>query len=75
MILVRYGEIILKGSNRPMFEDALIKNSKAAIEDDGAVKITKAQATIYIEPLESESQTDVIVEKLKKVLESEGLYQ
>ena len=67
MILVRYGEIILKGSTRPMFEDALIKNIKAAIEDDGAVKITKAQATIYIEPLESESQTDVIVEKLKKV--------
>lgn len=67
MILVRYGEIILKGSNRPMFEDALIKNIKAAIEDEGAVKITKAQATIYIEPLESESQTDVIVEKLKKV--------
>ena len=67
MILVRYGEIILKGSNRPMFEDALIKNIKAAIEDDDAVKITKAQATIYIEPLESENQADIIVEKLKKV--------
>jgi len=67
MILVRYGEIILKGCNRPLFEDALIRNIRAAIEEDGAVKITKAQATIYIEPLENDSQTDDIVEKLKKV--------
>lgn len=67
MILVRYGEIILKGCNRPLFEDALIRNIRAAIEEDGAVKITKAQATIYIEPLENDSQADAIVEKLKKV--------
>ncbi len=67
MVLVRYGEIILKGYNRPVFEDALIKNIRRAIKDDGEVNITKAQATIYIEPLESEAQTDSIVEKLKKV--------
>lgn len=67
MVLVRYGEIILKGCNRPMFEDALIRNIKTAISDDGAVKITKAQATIYIEPLDDDSQTDSICEKLKKV--------
>ena len=67
MVLVRYGEIILKGCNRPMFEDALIRNIKTAIADDGAVKITKAQATIYIEPLDDDSQTDSICEKLKKV--------
>lgn len=67
MVLVRYGEIILKGYNRPIFEDALIKNIKAAIKDTGDVKITKAQATIYIEPLENDEQADIIAEKLKKV--------
>jgi len=67
MVLVRYGEIILKGYNRPVFEDALVKNIRAAIKDDGEVKITKAQATIYIEPLENDSQVDTISEKLKKV--------
>lgn len=67
MVLVRYGEIILKGCNRPVFENALVKNIKAALKDDGEIKITKAQATIYIEPLESDSQTDSITEKLKKV--------
>jgi thiamine biosynthesis protein ThiI len=67
LVLVRYGEIILKGYNRPVFEDALIKNIKRAIADDGEVKISKAQATIYIEPMESDMQIDSIVEKLKKV--------
>ena len=67
LVLVRYGEIILKGYNRPVFEDALIKNIKRAISDEGKVNITKAQATIYIEPLESDMQIDGIVERLKKV--------
>lgn len=67
MVLVRYGEIILKGYNRPVFEDALVRNIRASIKDDGEVKITKAQATIYIEPMESDSQVDSIASKLKKV--------
>ncbi|MBQ8588585.1 MAG: tRNA 4-thiouridine(8) synthase ThiI [Clostridia bacterium] len=67
MVLVRYGEIILKGYNRPVFEDALIRNIRRAIRDEGEVNITKAQATIYIESMESDAQADSIVEKLKKV--------
>ena len=66
-ILVRYGEIILKGYNRPVFEDALVTNIRKAIDSEGPVNITKAQATIYIEPAESDNQVEGIVEKLKKV--------
>ncbi len=65
-ILVRYGEIILKGLNRPVFEDMLVRNIRRAIKDECPVNIYKAQATIYIEP-EDDSFTDSIVEKLKKV--------
>ena len=67
MVLVRYGEIILKGYNRPVFEDALVTNIRKAIEKEGQVNITKAQATIYIEPMESDDQVEGIVAKLKKV--------
>ena len=49
IILIKYGEIILKGLNRPIFEDRLIKNLRLAAGGD-ASKIWKAQATIYIEP-------------------------
>ena len=67
LVLVRYGEIILKGYNRPVFEDALVTNIRKAIENEGEVKISKAQATIYIEPMENDNQVEGIVECLKKV--------
>ncbi len=67
IILVRYGEIILKGLNRPVFEDALVKNIRGALGSAGEVNIRKAQANIYIEPLEGEEQADRIVEILKHV--------
>ncbi len=66
LVLVRYGEIILKGLNRPVFEDLLVKNIKQALRDECELKIYKAQATIYIEP-KDDSCTESIVEKLKKV--------
>ncbi len=66
LVLVRYGEIILKGLNRPVFEDLLVKNIRQALKDECELKIYKAQATIYIEPSD-DSCTESIVEKLKKV--------
>ena len=44
MVLVRYGEIILKGYNRPVFEDALVNNIRKAIEKEGEVKISNEKA-------------------------------
>ena len=67
VLLVRYGEIILKGMNRPIFENALINNIKYRLRNDGKIKIYKSQATIYIEPQEGDEQTDLIYEKLKKI--------
>ena len=67
VLLVRYGEIILKGLNRPIFEDALMRNIRHSIKDLGEVKMYKSQATIYIEPQEGDEQTDAIYEKLKKI--------
>lgn len=66
LVLVRYGEIILKGLNRPVFEDLLVKNIRQALKDECDLKIHKAQATIYIEPSD-DGCTESIVEKLKKV--------
>jgi len=58
VILVRYGEILLKGLNRPIFEDKLMSNIKRAIHKLGKVRITKSQARIYIEPLEENYDFD-----------------
>lgn len=67
VLLVRYGEIILKGLNRPIFEDALVRNIRHRLRNEGEYKIYKSQATIYIEPQEGDDQTDRIHEKLKKI--------
>ncbi len=66
IILVKYGEIILKGGNRPKFEKILIKNIADAIKNIAKVNITIAQATIYIK-VEDSDMLDVVCERLSKV--------
>ncbi len=63
IILVKYGEIILKGGNRPRFEKILIKNISNAIKNIADVRITIAQATIYIE-VKDEQMIDTVCDRL-----------
>ena len=49
LILVKTGEIILKGLNRPIFEDMLLKNIKYRLRDLGKTRLRNAQAAIYVE--------------------------
>ena len=50
VILIKNGELALKGMNRASFEDVLIKNIKRKLKDLGDIKVIKAQSTIAIEP-------------------------
>jgi thiamine biosynthesis protein ThiI len=67
IILVRYGEIILKGLNRPVFEDKLIANIKSSIYKFGKVKVIKSQGRIYIEPQDEDYQFNEVMEKVTKI--------
>ncbi|HEX9061374.1 MAG TPA: tRNA 4-thiouridine(8) synthase ThiI, partial [Clostridia bacterium] len=42
VILVRCGEIILKGLNRPVFEEKLIKNIKRSLYGLGKIEVLKS---------------------------------
>ena len=64
--LIKYGEIILKGGNRPRFEKVLIQNIANTIRNIAETRITIAQATIYVE-VEDADKIDVVCERLKKV--------
>ena len=66
IILVKYGEIILKGLNRSKFEDMLIRNIKKVVGKENIASVKKAQAVIYIDPA-PHTDADTIIEKLKKV--------
>lgn len=63
IILAKYGEIILKGLNRPVFESRLVKNIKRAV--GAGVSVTTAQATIYIRCAPEE--TDEVAHKVSRV--------
>lgn len=47
-ILVKYGEIAIKGNNRALFENALILNIKHALRDLGRLWIEKEQGRLFL---------------------------
>jgi len=50
IILCKYGEIALKGTNRAFFETLLRKNLGRRVSKYGKFKIYAMQSTVYIEP-------------------------
>ncbi len=66
-ILVKCGEIVLKGLNRSSFEAILMKNIKKALKNFGSFKVSAIQSTIYVEPLFELENYDEIVNRLSKV--------
>ena len=68
VILVRYGEIILKGLNRPVFEEKLMNNIKKSLQRLGRVAVIRSQARIYIEPATTdEFDFTEAMDRLKKI--------
>ena len=67
IILIKYGEMALKGLNKRTFEDILIKNIKRRIKRLGKTEITRAQSTITITPADEFFDTDEAVDRLSKV--------
>lgn len=67
LILLKCGEISLKGLNRPKFEQKLADNVAAAIGNLGKFSIKKSQSMLYVEPLEDGIDMQEAVSRLKKV--------
>lgn len=66
IIMAKYGEIILKGGNRPRFEKILMNNISNSLRNVAKTKIRLAQATVYVDVLEEE-KTDIVMERLSKI--------
>ncbi len=59
--LIRYGELALKGKNRYMFENALVKHIKDAIKPFGEFQVVKEQGgRIICEPMEDVDDVEVM---------------
>ena len=67
IILIKNGELALKGLNRRTFEDMLVKNMRRRLESIGKFKFTVAQSTIVAEPENESIDLDEAVERIGKV--------
>lgn len=71
--LLKYGEIGIKGKNRYLFEDALVRQVRRVLEPvDGEFQVYKSQARIYVD-CEGDYDYEDAVEHLKRVFGLVGI--
>lgn len=67
IILLKQGEIVLKGLNRRFFENKLLTNIRRRLSRIGEFKVYSIQSTVYVEPKTENEDMDEAFECLKKV--------
>ena len=67
ILLIKNGELALKGLNRNTFEAVLIKNLRRRLVPVGKFTIRKAQSTIYIEPAQENIDWDEVADRVSRV--------
>ena len=58
MILLKLGEVVLKGLNRRSFEDKLTANVRRRLQHYGSFRVYSKQSTVYVEPQEQTCDID-----------------
>ena len=64
LIIIRYGEIALKGHNRPQFEDLLVSNIQRILRKQGA-RVKKRHGRMFVHC--DEQKFEMVLDQLKKV--------
>ncbi|NLL69823.1 MAG: tRNA 4-thiouridine(8) synthase ThiI [Epulopiscium sp.] len=73
LFLIKYGEIAIKGKNRYLFEDALLRNIRKSIQDIGSFKLVKEQGRIIVEPRDDNYDEEEVKERLTRVFGIVGI--
>lgn len=67
IILIKNGELALKGQNRRGFEETLMKNIRRRIKPLGEADVHAAQSTVYIEPKDESFDTAEAARRVSKI--------
>ena len=67
IIILKLGEVVLKGLNRRSFETKLVANVKRRLAHIGSFNVYCLQSVIYVEPIGDGADVDAAFEALKKV--------
>ncbi len=67
IILIKNGELALKGLNRSTFEDILIKNIRKRIKPFGEFEYRKEQSTVSVIPMDDYIDMDEVSDRISRV--------
>ncbi|MBR6903043.1 MAG: tRNA 4-thiouridine(8) synthase ThiI [Clostridia bacterium] len=67
VILIKDGELSLKGLNRSVFEDKMVSTIKRRIKKYGEFSVTKSQSTVYIEPKGDNFDFDSALDSISRI--------
>lgn len=73
VILCKYGEVALKGANRPQFEHIMLSDLRHKAKRVGNFEIYAAQSTVYVEPLDEFADIDEMFEEAKHTFGFSGI--
>ncbi|MBE6689478.1 MAG: tRNA 4-thiouridine(8) synthase ThiI [Ruminococcaceae bacterium] len=66
-ILLKYGELILKGLNRNYFEKLLLNQIRGRLKDLGKFEVVSMQSTVYVTPIGNEDDDSLIEPAFERV--------
>lgn len=67
IILIKNGELALKGLNRATFEDVLIKNIRKRIKPLGEFEYRKEQSTVSVIPMSDDIDMNEVSSRVGRV--------
>ena len=67
IILLKLGEIVLKGLNRKNFEDQLLRCVRRRLAKIGQFQVKAAQSTIYVDPQQDDIDMDEAADCVSKI--------
>ena len=67
MLLLKLGEVVLKGLNRRTFEDKLVNNVRRRLRKCGSFQVYVRQSTIYVEPQRDDCDMEAALTAARQV--------
>ena len=67
MLLLKLGEVVLKGLNRRTFEDKLVNNVRRRLRKFGSFQVYVRQSTIYVEPQKDDCDMEAALTAARQV--------
>ena len=67
IILIKDGELSLKGLNRRQFEDKMVATIRRRLKNLGKVSVERAQSTIYIKPMDDDFDFAEALDRVSRI--------